>query len=273
MLYIYDNTFDGFMTAVFEIYSEKDKDASILPRGKAVNSTFFETRDVAADIEKSKRVQRGISAYDGSAVERLYMAWLSGSAGVEDLMLYCIRLAFSYKVGPFALRQYESVSRLEGIARKVGHEAHRMLQFVRFVKLAENAYAADIEPEYDIIPLIGDHFHGRFPDSRFIIRDVRHLKVISSSPAGWYISDMHGDYPPLPESGDIEELWKMYFDTIAIEQRINPKLQQNFVPKKYRRFLTEFEERKASAEPGGETEKKPLTQKRPELPCAETRNR
>jgi probable DNA metabolism protein len=117
-----------------------------------------------------------------------------------------------------------------------------MLQFVRFVKLSEDMYAADIEPEFDVLKLIGDHFHDRFPLSRFIIRDLRHLRAIVSAPSGWQITSLPAENPPLPRDGEFENLWRMYFKTIANETRKNLSLQQHFVPLKYRRHLTEFDE-------------------------------
>ncbi|MGI5880927.1 MAG: DUF4130 domain-containing protein [Syntrophomonadaceae bacterium] len=38
-----------------------------------------------------------------------------------------------------------------------------------------------------------------------------------------------------------QELWKLYFNRIAIDSRRNPKLQTQFVPIRYRKNLLEFE--------------------------------
>lgn len=257
MLYIYDDTFDGLMSAIFLIYENRDRDAEILPASSG-GTSLFDTVQVATSTEKAARVEKKLSALDPESYPRLYTAWLSHSEGVENLILACVRLAIKHGAGAFSLKQLDCVTKLDGIAKKVGHDAHRMLQFVRFIRLGENIFAADIEPDYDIISLIGDHFHSRFRDSGFFIRDVRHMRVLVSlpdggaggQPGGWYITELEPGYRPLPEDGDIEEMWQLYFKTIAIEQRINPKLQQNFVPKKYRRFLTEFRQstRKSDAD-------------------------
>ena len=39
---------------------------------------------------------------------------------------------------------------------------------------------------------------------------------------------------------DYEELWKVFFDAIAIEERRNEKCQMNHVPKWYRKHMNEF---------------------------------
>ena len=38
-----------------------------------------------------------------------------------------------------------------------------------------------------------------------------------------------------------QALWKNYFQTIAIKERENLKLQMKFVPKKYWKYITEME--------------------------------
>lgn len=241
MLYIYDETYDGAVTAMYEAFKNRDRNATIKPRGSVDGPTLFETVHVATDAEKSERLQNELGKLSPEAPPRFYTAWLSHADGVEDLMLACARIGFKKRANPFLLRHYEPICKLDAWARKAGFEAHRMIQFVRFIKAGEGLYAADIEPEYEVLALIGNHFHSRFPDSRFVIRDVRHRQAIVSEPKGWYLTDLPEDNAPLPVGGEFEDMWRMYFKTIAIEQRVNFKLQQHFVPKKYRRFLTEFD--------------------------------
>lgn len=240
MLYVYDDTFDGLMTAIFDIYKSRDAEALISSARKIENTSLYPTVSVATDRTKADRVAKGLKKLGANVLIRIYEAWLSKSEGIEDLILTVVRIAFKTGKDPFQQRCHDSVCRLDSFGRKVGWESHRMLQFVRFVKLSEDMYAADIEPEFDILELIGDHFHDRFPMSCFIIRDLRHLNAIVSSPSGWHIAVLPSANPPLPKGGEYEELWRTYFKIIANESRKNLKLQQNFVPLKFRKHLTEF---------------------------------
>jgi len=240
VLYIYDNTFDGLLTAIFDIYASGDSDAIITSSDQNENISLYGSKNIVTDPAKSARVQKGLRRLGPDVSVRMYKAWLSRSDGVEDLMLAVMRIGFAAGKDPFALRHHDVVCRLDGICRKVGWEAERMLQFVRFIKLSEDMYAADIEPEYDVLELIGDHFHERFPRSRFIIRDLRHRRAIVSTSSGWHITFLPEGNPPLPKDGEYENLWKTYFKTIANESRINLRLQQHHVPLKYRKHLTEF---------------------------------
>ncbi len=240
MNYIYDSTFDGLMTAVFEIYAAKDSDA-LISSSNEINYSLYESAHIVTDTEKSNRVQTGLNCLGRDLSARLYTAWLSHTDNVDDLILSVIRIGFSSGKNPMPQRHYDVVCKVDALASKVGGVAHRMLQFVRFIKLSEDLYAADIEPEYDVLALIGDHFHSRFPQNRFIIRDIPRLQAIVSTPDGWHITSLPSDNPPLPKNGTFERLWRTYFKTIANVGRINLKLQQQFVPLKFRKNLTEFQ--------------------------------
>lgn len=240
MLYVYDNTFDGLLTAIFDIYASGDREAVIAPSEKFDGFSLYDTRNVTTDPAKSARVQKGLYRLGKEVPARIYKAWLSRADGVEDLILAAVRAGFAEGCDPFALRHDNAVRRLDDICRKVGSEAERMLQFVRFVRLSEDMYAADIEPEYDVLELIGDHFHLRFPQNRFIIRDLRHRRAIVSTSSGWHITSLPESNPPLPKGGEYETLWRTYFKAIANESRINLNLQRQHVPLKYRKHLTEF---------------------------------
>ena len=45
----------------------------------------------------------------------------------------------------------------------------RMLQFVRFQRTKDQMYFCGIEPKYDVIPLIINHYQKRFADQRWLI--------------------------------------------------------------------------------------------------------
>ena len=49
-----------------------------------------------------------------------------------------------------------------------------------------------------------------------------------------------------PEYSEDEELWqklwKRFVDTIAIKERINPRLQMQMLPLRFRKYMKEFDE-------------------------------
>jgi probable DNA metabolism protein len=42
------------------------------------------------------------------------------------------------------------------------------------------------------------------------------------------------------DSDEYQDLWKIFFENIAIKERINPKLQRNNLPLRFRKDMTEF---------------------------------
>ena len=42
------------------------------------------------------------------------------------------------------------------------------------------------------------------------------------------------------EEKDMQRLWKLFVDTIAIKERINTDLQRQMLPLRYRKYMKEF---------------------------------
>ena len=62
---------------------------------------------------------------------------------------------------------------IDQLAKKVGQEKNRMETFVRFQLTKDNIYFANIEPDFDVLPLISKHFRDRYTDQKWLIYDVR----------------------------------------------------------------------------------------------------
>ena len=51
-----------------------------------------------------------------------------------------------------------------------------------------------------------------------------------------------GGISPSEEEKFYRDLWRRYFDSTAVSTRLNPRLQRQFLPKKYWKHLPEKEE-------------------------------
>jgi probable DNA metabolism protein len=227
---------------VFDAFSRKGENVSI--RRPCSQDTLFPAGQAVPDPVKAGRVERGMARLAPDLAETVYMAWLSGLEGVEDDILDFLRLAFGRNTDPRPDLTHPAVKAVAGAERKTAWERQRMLQFVRFVEApGEGCYVADIEPGCNVLALIGEHFHRRFNDQRFLIRDLRRRLVLVSDTAHWYITELsaHEKIPALPKDGAFEDLWRGYFKAISNPARQNLKLQQKFVPLRYREHLTEFQ--------------------------------
>ena len=131
------------------------------------------------------------------------------------------------------------------LSRAVAREAHRYLGFVRFQEMKGKLLYSEIEPSGQILPLIGDHFANRYPGERFLIFDRHHQMSLLHQPgAPWYLFRGEAPKTELLEQSDgekaYEELWKGFVDTIAIRERENGGLQQQLLPLKFRKYMTEW---------------------------------
>ena len=103
-----------------------------------------------------------------------------------------------------------------------------------------------IEPKSRVVSLIMPHFSDRLNCESFIIYDKTHCEAgIHPASGEWFIKNT------LPDEGQILEnmynnkdeltaLWKTFFDSIAIKERINPALQRNMLPLHFRKHMSEF---------------------------------
>ena len=135
-----------------------------------------------------------------------------------------------------------------GAARKVQVEIHRMTGFLRFSPDAQGLYTARCEPDYFILPALAEHFTLRFGETPWAIIDekrrlclCRHkdgevrLAPVSATPAAT------AENGAAAETGcPVERLWRLYHRSVSNEGRKNPRLQRQFMPERYHKYLCEL---------------------------------
>ena len=227
--YLYDGTFEGFLTCVYHHYYTEPA-AGICLKEEYQSSLLGGFQEVHTDLEKADRVyqaiRRKISYMD---LRRIYKCFLSTVPDKEMILLRYIVLGFA----------------AQEIEKKINVEAERMRQFVRFSVMQGDILYARIEPDHDVLELIGDHFSERFRNDPFLIHDVRRGKAMAGYQGKWYITSFaENDVPEeSEEEKEYQTLWQKYFDHIAIKERKNSNCQRNFMPLRYRKHLTECQMR------------------------------
>lgn len=247
MILLYDDSFYGLLTCVFEHYYVEPVE-EIYSKERFKGSIIDNYRFVETDQEKAKRVEKAIrEKFSDDGYMALYRTFLSNDDHKDCYILdYLIH---GFKLGKKIDYLYSEpyVINIRKLSKKVGFESHRFLGLLRFEQRGPYLYA-QFQPDHDILPLIAGHFTDRLKEEQIIIHDTSRNKAILAHQGKWLIQDIpknQHDYmlenlPISDEEKMFQELWKGYFKHIAIEGRYNPKLQQNFVPKKYRKNLVEF---------------------------------
>ncbi len=250
-LWIYDRTFEGFLTLVFNCYELKIFPDTIL--GKINNQPFIfpENYEVITDETKAKRVWNGLhKKISNTSCQLLYHAFLSEICDVELLMLHYIREVFESRVNIELNFGNHYILEMLKMDKKVTREAQRILMFVRFQKTIDEIYYASFDPKYNVLPLVIKHFENRFADQKWIIYDTRrnygfYYDLKNTSEFRFTENNVNRatgkiDKSMMAEDEQLfQELWKKYFKSMCIKERINPKLHMQLLPKRFWKYLTE----------------------------------
>lgn len=259
LVYIFDGTLDGLLTAVFDAYALHQQPDELVGQGQALPMFCDEEHQVVTADDKACRVWAGVEKrLSREAVRMLTMSWMS-----EDKDVYTPLFHYIYKVfqqpatAPSIERHFADpdVLFVTNMARRVAHEQHRMKQFIRFQKAKDGTYLAVVSPDHHVLPLIIDHFHDRFRDQPWLIYDARrHYGYYFAPPAAQPVRITFEDEASVPfslENGKLNEdvlssddqllqdLWRTYFKAICIKERLNPRKQLNDMPRRYWKYLTE----------------------------------
>lgn len=243
----YDSTFDGFLSVVFEVYRQRLNVGEIKPDRLDTQALdlFFQPFWVETNLDSARRLKRAIvNAASEDVLNLLEVAFRSETSGIEMNILSYLRKLFAgidpnYGKNPTS----DEMLPLFQTAQAVRREAGGMLGMVRFTKLEDGTYFSEIEPKYDILPLMISHFRGRFANERWAIYDsLRNYGMYFDGCGVMEISipDVKSVTAGLPPDV-ITQMWKDFYRTIAIKERENPRLLRRCLPVRYWKHLPERE--------------------------------
>ena len=258
IIYNYDGTFDGFLCCAFESFTRKEKPADIV-RHKDIQPGLLEQYNIVTDMAKANRVRKSVPKEMGcEALPFLESALMTCLEHKEMHMLNFMRLG--YKTGQKIMNMLtnDTVLTLTKAVKQMTHEAHKFTGFVRF-SVYGDLLIAKIKPKNFVLHILAQHFSERMPNEKFVIYDETNKFICAYAKGRYAISE--ADEVNIPDA-DAEEqtyrdLWKMFYGTIAVEGRENPKCRMTLMPKRYWSNMTEFQ-------PSPKQRKTALRQKTPE---------
>jgi probable DNA metabolism protein len=246
---IYDGTFEGLLTAIFEIYDRRLTLVSLQKAGEANSALFEDIITVTTDDARANRVLQGLGKkLSPVGLQRVYIAHLAGIANEDNNIAGYIRYVFD------AARNIEEdygnryVTRVSEIVMMMRREKHRMEAFVRFQQLRDGTYYSAIEPDFNVLPLLIKHFKSRYADQKWMIYDIKrnyglYYNLHDVEFISMEFSAAKSATNVIAAFGEDEEtyqrLWKNYFKSVNITSRKNTKLHVRHIPKRYWKHLTE----------------------------------
>jgi len=241
--YTYDDSFYGLLTVFALLFESKVNPASI--ENENSHADLFRIPEfIDTDERRAEHLLAKIKTELPKSTLRYFtFAFFSESPRREIVLYHYLKLAFAHS-DVNARRDNPWVAKTLSLAHKVGKEVHRYKGFVRFSRLPDDLYYAVIKPDYNILPLLAPHFVKRLSDQNWIIHDLKRGQGVFYDQRECRIGTIaKTDKIPVTQTEQFyRRLWKQYFDTIGISERSNPRLQQQFIPLRYRKHLVEMAE-------------------------------
>ncbi len=256
--YLYDGSFPGLLTAVYQTLAEKNTDWNICRASEFQPDLFSQTQIVVINNDWVGKLVASLACkLSKPALLDIYYCFLSEERGIEKLISVFISKATQYPGTQFEKNCGDkTVLEIQKISSRVSYEIHRFQGFVRFRQMKDGIYYAPVEPNYNIISLLAPHFTARFADQQWLIHDLRRGKGIfydgdKCSPVR--LSEIQPEAlrrcPPVlsgmensvfaAAEPELQHLWNDYFQAVAIPERHNKKLQRQHMPSRYWKHLVE----------------------------------
>ena len=278
--YVYDGTLEGLLSAIFASYANHEDPTDVEPEGVWQPRLSQRVAFIETDLSHADRVRRGLCRSCGyAAFNAVKKASLSSSPGAGSAAYRFVRYAMDEQKkrdcprcrkrasgsgtkgkGPCPRQRgralsdvtHPAVEPLFRITRAIDQECERMRQFIRFEHLigeGADVWFARCNPRDSVVPLIMGHFVERFNVQPFIIYDeVHHIAGVYEGHT-WYLvrtDDPATSLLGLPDKAadevTMQQAWRRFYRTVAVEARFNPELRRHFMPKRFWRNLTEMQE-------------------------------
>lgn len=243
LIYRYDGSFDGLMSAVYEAFSDKKMPERIIPQGDG-QTFLFDEKEIFSDSAVSQKMQDYIKTkISPFALDNVRKCYFSNAEEKEMLILKYILLGIKHGKKVDTMLADDVVGRMFFVVKNFSNEAHFYREFLRFSE-NEGVLASVIEPKNFVLPYIVYHYEQRIGNLDFLIYDKTHKAVLVHKNHRSEIAFVEGFELPPPDEKErfYRELWKGYYNIIGIKERYNEKLRMNLMPKRYWSCLTEFED-------------------------------
>lgn len=251
MIYCFDGSYPGFLTAVFESFERRHFQVTPVANNEFSGTLFEEIFEIITDVNKAERVQRGLlKKLKKNEVHDIFKVFLSEQQEVWKALITIMQQVF---LGNNAILQNfgdPHVLLFDQTLTSVNRERHRMKAFIRFQKSDDGMFQATIEPDFNVLPLITDFFRKRYADQPWIIYDIkRNYGVLYDLNSLTEVQLSAVEQDSLMKSDQLvtvdeqehhyQTLWKQYFKSTNIIARKNMKLHLQHVPRRYWKYLIE----------------------------------
>lgn len=242
-----NDQFEDMMTCIYDAWASRLGHSHVQLRTEPIGNLelFCDYRHVEKDSAKAASVVRSIQKkISMRAYMMIYRAAMSDQDDKLDAIYRFLVAGFYYGASIINYLQEPTVMRILELDRSVSNEAHSHREFIRFSNLPGDVLVSHISPKSNVLTLTAPHFADRLPSENWmIIDDTRYTAVVHPADQDYYLttlSQKEMDHLSQLRDDPFVDLWKVFFKSIGIEQRKNPRCQRNMLPLWYRKHMTEF---------------------------------
>jgi probable DNA metabolism protein len=206
---VYDGSFNGFLTAVYTAFNDSLNVLGFKRESAMQKGLFTDIERIITQKPIAKRVWESIENKNHSAIRKIYFAFLSEANGIDFMLYQYIKKLY----GLLGQEQKEKMvmieTKISKLALSVGREKTQMENLVEFEPINQDIFLAEIEPGFNILPLISRHFRHKYAKHKWIIFDRKRnygmyyngngIALISRETKNMYLNANMG-YNPYPEN-------------------------------------------------------------------------
>lgn len=243
-----DDSIDGVFSAIYEAWAGGyNRDELMIRIGDIWNyELFMEYKHVKICLEHSNKVGRTLRRMFGEEVyEDICYALWTRQEDRADAVFKMVKYGIEHKYGRRIRNHltHNAAERVFELSRSTSREAHHYLGFIRFARLQSGILYAQIEADNYVLEAVATHFADRLAGEDWIIHDSGYAKaVVHRAYKGWIIAEEKKIDKIIArgyacEEEEIRHLWRNFCDSVAIQARINPKLQCQNLPQRFRKYM------------------------------------
>lgn len=250
-IYTCAHNWEDMLTCIYLAWASKKGHQNIkLMTEPIVQYTLLdEYIHIDGEITKAQKVmsavQTKISPYVYSELAYCSMAY---EEDMLDTLFHVMILGFTYGPNVLDMVHFRDIARFHEIKTRVSREACRFKEIIRFHEIDKHLYVAHIEPKSRLCISLGPVFSDRMPSEHWmIVDDIHREAVIHPKNRSFYMKTLNQEeYERLlkteEENDRYTDLWKVFFESIAIKERENYRCQRNLFPIWARKHAVEFNE-------------------------------
>jgi len=181
-LFLYDGTFEGLLSTIFEIYERKAEPFRIEKMAKNQPFMFGRCVSVNTNKETADRVCAGVvNKTSKGALHSLYTAFLSQVQGIEMLIYRWVKQAMDSQRNIEGDYTNSLVLEIKQINKQVARELNKAIAFTQFKSTEIGVGFATISSAFNVMPLVAEHFLQALPTENWLLFDAEKMVGIYSN--------------------------------------------------------------------------------------------